>query len=51
MTGAMSASPLVLIAVLGFAGLLLVAAITDLRSRLIPDWVSVAMLALYPLYA
>jgi len=46
----MGASSLVLVLIVGFAALLLVGAIADVRARLIPDWVSLGIAGLYPIY-
>ncbi len=35
---------------LGFAGLMLAAAISDVRSLLIPNWISLALALLFPIY-
>ncbi len=38
------------ISLLGFAGLMLAAAISDIRSLLIPNWISLALALLFPIY-
>ncbi len=38
------------ISLLGFAGLMLAAAVSDLRKLLIPNWISLALALLFPIY-